>query len=142
MDLYNFTILELSKVPFFIEKTSDSIAKWLFFFRYLNRLKKLPDALDESKFSRLTESSRVSNFTRKEFEVYLRMFHEEWDRNALRAGFIEENPDIFDEVRNEAASKAATAKAREMAKAMLAEGLSVDAIARISGLPEEEIRAL
>ena len=36
---------------------------------------------------------------------------------------------------------AANAK-REMAKAMLAEGLSVDAIARISGLPEDEIRAL
>ena len=31
---------------------------------------------------------------------------------------------------------------REMAKAMLAEGLSVDAIARISGLTEEEIKAL
>ena len=36
---------------------------------------------------------------------------------------------------------AADAK-REMAKAMLAEGLSMDAIARISGLTEEEIKAL
>ena len=35
-----------------------------------------------------------------------------------------------------------SAKAREMAKAMLAEGLSMDAIARISGLTEEEIKAL
>ena len=134
MDLYNFTILELSKVPFFIEKTSDNVAKWLFFFRYLNSLKKLPDALDEKKFARLTESSRVSNFSKREFEVYQRMYHEEWDRNALRAAFIEDNPDIFDEVRSD--------ERREMAKAMLAEGLSVDAIARISGLPEEEIRAL
>ena len=36
---------------------------------------------------------------------------------------------------------AAEAK-REMAKAMLAEGLSVEAVARISGLSEDEIRAL
>ena len=138
MDLYNFTILELSKVPFFIEKTSDSVSKWLFFFRYLNRLKKLPGALDEKKFSRLTESSRVSNFSRKEFEVYLRMFHEEWDRNALRAAFIEDNPDLFDEVAN----KAAANKVREMAKAMLADGDSIAKVSRISGLSEEEIKAL
>ena len=39
-------------------------------------------------------------------------------------------------------SEGSSAKAREMAKAMLAEGLSVDAIARISGLTEEEIKAL
>ena len=38
--------------------------------------------------------------------------------------------------------RGAAAKAREMAKAMLAEGLSVEAIARISGLSEDEIRAL
>ena len=138
MDLYNFTILELPKVPFFIEKSSDNVAKWLFFFRYLNRLKKLPDALDESKFSRLTESSRVSNFTRKEFEAYQHMYHEEWDRNALRAGFIEDNPDFIEEIRGEGA----IAKAREMAKAMLADGVPVSRIATYSGLSEEEIKAL
>ena len=134
MDLYNFTILELSKVPFFIEKTSDNISKWLFFFRYLNRLKKLPDALDEKKFARLTESSRVSNFSRKEFEVYQHMYHEIWDRNALRNAFIKDNPDIFDDVRN--------AKAREMAKALKANGVDIGIIANSSGLSEDEIRAL
>ena len=138
MDLYNFTILELSKVPFFIEKTSDSVSKWLFFFRYLNRLKKLPDALDESKFSRLTESSRVSNFSRKEFEAYQHMYHEIWDRNALRTGFIEDNPDFIEEIRGEGA----TNKAREMAKGLLEDGVPMEIIVRRSGLSEEEIRAL
>ena len=138
MDLYNFTILELSKVPFFIEKTSDNISKWLFFFRYLNRLKKLPDALDGKKFARLTESSKVSNFTRKEFEAYQHMYHEIWDRNALRNAFIKDNPDIFDE----ATAKGAAAKAREMAKAMLALGDSVEKVAQVSGLSEDEIKAL
>ena len=134
MDLYNFTILELSKVPFFIEKTSDNISKWLFFFRYLNRLKKLPDALDGKKFARLTESSKVSNFTRKEFEAYQHMYHEIWDRNALRNAFIKDNPDIFDDVRN--------AKAREMAKALKANSVDIGIIANSSGLSEDEIRAL
>ena len=66
------------------------------------------------------------------------MFHEEWDRNALRAAFIEDNPDLFDEV----ASKAADNKAREMAKAMLADGVPVERVAAYSGLTEDEIRAL
>ena len=146
MDLYNFTILELSKVPFFIEKTSDNISKWLFFFRYLNRLKKLPDALDERKFARLTESSRVSNFTKKEFEAYQHMYHEIWDRNALRNAFIEDNPDFIEELRKKARAEVgneiAAAKAREMAKAMLADGVPVDRIAAYSGLSEDEIKVL
>ncbi len=48
------------------------------------------------------------------------------------------------ELRGEArgAKAAAAAKAREMAKAMLADGDSIEKVARISGLSEEEIRAL
>ena len=76
----------------------------------------------------------MSNFSRKEFEIYLRMFHEEWDRNALRAAFIEDNPDLFDEVANNTK--------REMAKAMLADGDSIAKVSRISGLSEDEIQAL
>ena len=80
----------------------------------------------------------MSNFTRKEFEAYQHMYHEEWDRNALRAGFIEDNPDFIEEIRGEGA----IAKAREMAKAMLADGVPVSRIATYSGLSEEEIKAL
>jgi hypothetical protein len=37
-----------TKVPFFIESKSDSLSKWLFFFRYLNRLKGvLPIEIEE-----------------------------------------------------------------------------------------------
>ena len=62
MDTYNFMAIELSKVPFFIEKSSNDLSKWLFFFRYLNRLRELPDELDEGKFKNLTESAKVSKF--------------------------------------------------------------------------------
>ena len=75
----------------------------------------------------------MSNFSRKEFEVYLRMYHEEWDRNALRAGFIEDNPDIFDEVRAN--------ERRAMAKGFRDAGFPLDAIAKQTGLTEEAICA-
>ena len=80
----------------------------------------------------------MSNFTRKEFEAYQHMYHEIWDRNALRAGFIEDNPDLFDEVRDKAAASAK----REMAKGLLEDGVPMEIIVRRSGLSEEEIRAL
>ena len=62
------------------------------------------------------------------------MFHEEWDKNALCAAFIEDNPDVVKDIRNDAK--------REMAKAMLALGDSIEKVAQVSGLSEEEIKAL
>ena len=134
LETFNFTVLELKKVPFFIEKTSDNVAKWLFFFRYLNNLKRLPEELDEGKFVKLTESSKVSNFTKREFEAYQTMRHEDWDRGVIAEAFIEDNPDVVEMIRD--------GKAREMAKAMLADGVPVSRIATYSGLSEEEIKAL
>ena len=110
-DSYNFTVIELSKVPFFIEKSSNDLSKWLFFFRYLNKLKELPPEMDEQKFRQLTESSKVSNFSKVEFEVYRNMYHKVWDHNALRDGFFEE---FADDVNAKIVERA-----REIAKRMI-----------------------
>ncbi|WP_407441072.1 Rpn family recombination-promoting nuclease/putative transposase [Fibrobacter sp.] len=50
--------------------------------------------------------------------------------------------DERDEGRAEGRAEGAKAKAREMAKVMLAEGLSIDMVAKCSGLSEDEIKAL
>lgn len=135
MDTYNYTVIELSKVPFFIEKTSSDLSKWLFFFRYLNRLKDLPEELDESKFQQLTESSKVSNFSKKEFEAYRNMYHKVWDHNALRRGFFKEFADDVNAKIDE--------RAREIAKRLIANGkLSDEEIATCSGLSVEDIVVL
>lgn len=135
MDAYNYTMIELSKVPFFIEKTSSDLSKWLFFFRYLNRLKDLPEELDESKFQQLTESSKVSNFSKKEFEAYRNMYHKVWDHNALRRGFFKEFADDVNAKIDE--------RAREIAKRLIANGkLSDEEIATCSGLSVEDVVVL
>ena len=135
MDSYNYTIIELSKVPFFIEKKSSDLCKWLFFFRYLNRLKDLPEELDESKFQQLTESSKVSKFTKKEFEAYRNMYHKVWDHNALRRGFFKEFADDVNAKIDE--------NRREIAKRMIANGKLLDEdIAECSGLSIEDVVVL
>ena len=139
MDSYNFTVVELAKVPFFIESKSDSLSKWLFFFRYLNRLKELPPAIDERKFRQLTESSKVSKFSKEEVETYQKMFHAEWDHNALRRSFFEE---FADDV-NAKVEEGVFDNKREIAKRMIADGkLSNEEIASYSGLSIEDVVVL
>ena len=138
VDAYNFTTVELSKVPFFIKKKSDDLSKWLFFFRFLNRLKELPAELDEKKFEHLTESSKVSNFSKEEFEVYQKMYHEKWDHNVMVDGIFEE---FADEI-NAKVAEGVSEKTREMAKAMREQGVADSIIAKVSGLSVEEIAKL
>ena len=139
MDTYNYTVIELSKVPFFIEKTSSDLSKWLFFFRYLNRLKELPEELNESKFQQLTESSKVSNFSKKEFEAYQRMHHEKWDHNVMVPGIFKE----FATEINAKIEERISDRNREIAKKMVAAGMLSDAeIADYSGLSVEDVVVL
>ena len=138
MDSYNFTVVELAKVPFFIESKSDSLSKWLFFFRYLNRLKKLPPAMNERKFRQLTESSKVSKFSKEEFEAYQKVFHEKWDHNVLRRSFFEE---FADDV-NAKIAEGVSNRNREIAKKLKARHRPIDEIVEDTGLTREEVEAL
>ena len=88
VDTYNYTIIELSKVPFLLEKNFDSLRKWLFFFRYLDKLRELPEELSDKKFVQLTESAKVSKFNKKEFEAYQKMHHDRWDHIVMVPGIF------------------------------------------------------
>lgn len=138
MDSFNFTTIELSKVPFFIEKTSSDLSKWLFFFRYLNRLKELPEELDEEKFKDLTESAKVSKFSKKEFEAYRNMYHKVWDHNALRKGFFKEFADDI----NAKVAEGVSENKREIAKNLIKLGDSDEKIAAVTDLSLEDIVVL
>ena len=138
LDTFNFTAIELSKVPFFIEPGSSSLRKWLFFLRFLDKLKELPAELDEKKFEQLTESSKVSKFSKEEFEAYQKVYHEKWDHNVMVKGVFEE---FADEINAKVAESVSESK-REMAKAMLVDNVPVEKIAAYSGLSVEEIAKL
>ena len=138
LDAYNYTIVELSKVPFFIEKKSDSMHKWLFFFRYLDRLRELPEELSDKKFKQLTESSRVSKFSKEEFEAYQKMHHDRWDHIVMVPGIFKE---FAAEINAEIAKNVSETK-REFAKKMKARNRPIDEIIEDTGLTKEQIEAL
>lgn len=136
MEAYNYTIVELSKVPFFVGK--DSLSKWLFFFRYLDKLRELPAELSDEKFRQLTESSKVSRFTKEEFEAYQKMHHDRWDHNVMVPGVFKE---FAAEIDAKIAENVADAK-HEIAKKMKARNTPIKEIAEITGLSEFEVKAL
>ncbi len=97
-------------------------------------------------FEHLTESSKVSNFSKEEFEAYQKMYHKEWDHNAMVDGVFEEFAKEIDakieERVSERISKEISEREREMAKAMRDYGDPVEKIAAISGLSMKEIAKL
>ena len=83
----------------------------------------------------MTESSKVSKFSKEEFEAYQKVFHEKWDHNVLRRSFFEE---FADDV-----NAKVEGRAREIAKRMLAGGkLTDEEIAAYSGLSVEDVIVL
>lgn len=91
------------------------------------------------RLRQLTESSKVSKFSKEEFEAYQKMFHAEWDHNALRRSFFEE---FADDV-NAKVEEGVFDNKREIAKRMIADGkLSNEEIASYSGLSIEDVVVL
>ena len=95
--------------------------------------------MDERKLRQLTESSKVSMFSKEEFVAYRDMYHKVWDHNALRDGFFEE---FADDVNAKIEERVSDNK-REIAKRMINDGkLSDEDIAAYSGLTLENIVVL
>ena len=83
----------------------------------------------------MTESSKVSKFSKEEFEAYQKVFHEKWDHNVLRRSFFEEFADDVNAKMDE--------RSREIAKRLIANGkLSDEDIAKCSGLSIEDVVVL
>ena len=70
----------------------------------------------------MTESSKVSKFSKEEFEAYQKMFHEKWDHNVLKDSFFEE---FADEINAKVAEGVLDSK-REMAKGLREQGIPED----------------
>lgn len=101
VDCANFTIVELPKVARMVRKSDSEVAKWMFIFRYLHRLKELPLALKTEKFEGLLPYAKLARFNKKELKRYRFIMHLKWDRYAQQLAFAEDNPDFVNKIRQE-----------------------------------------
>ncbi len=116
IDSANFTIVELPKVTRMIRKSDSEVAKWMFIFRYLDRLKELSPALKTEKFEGLLPFAELARFNKKELKRYRYIMHLKWDRYAQQLAFAEDNPDFVKKIGDEAVEKALKAVKRIMQK--------------------------
>lgn len=105
VDCANFTVVELSKIKRIVCKKDDDATKWMFVFRYLNRLERLPPALNAGKFKGLLEPAKIARFNKKELERYRRTMYTEWDRYGEEEAFAEDHPEYIKKIGDEAVAK-------------------------------------
>ena len=120
MDCYNFTSVELSKVNGKLPRNACESDKWIFLFRYLNRLNRLPSIFSDEKFGHLTECSQVAKLTKREFEEYLRMLNAEFDHNAMWPGIARKFAKEIADIAANAAEKARIAAEKKAEDARIA----------------------
>ncbi|MDO4163644.1 MAG: Rpn family recombination-promoting nuclease/putative transposase [Bacteroides sp.] len=109
--------------------------KWMFVLRNLGGLMERPAALQERVFTRLFEAAEIARFSRKEVREYedsLKAFRDWYSvmETTLNKG------------RAEGRAEGMKAANEEIARQMLADGMSVDVICRYTHLTAEEVRRL
>lgn len=95
--------------------------KWVYAFRYLNRLKSLPPALDQGKFKGLLESAKIARFNKEELERYRNSMKMEWDDYADWVAIAKDHPEYVKSIQNDAVN----ARNREIVQ-MINDGMSLE----------------
>ena len=121
IDSINFTVVELPKIKRIIRENDSEAVKWMYAFRYLNRLRSLPPALNREKFEGLLDVARLARFNKEELERYRNNMKMEWDDYAEEVAFIEDHPNLVKSIED----KAVNARDNEIVR-MINDGMSLE----------------
>ena len=126
-DKLSFKYVEIAK----FDKTEDELVtlydKWLYVLKNLSRLDERPAALKEKVFTKLFEEAEIAKFTPTELKEY---------EDSLKA---------YRDVKNSidtALEKGREEKAIQIDKKMLAAGMDIDTIIKMTELSKDEIEKL
>ncbi len=123
-DKLTFVYLEMPKFKKSLEEIETHFEKWLYVLRHLNELDNIPPKLTERIFKKLFDVAEIAKFNREQLMQY---------EDSMK--YYRDLKNSFDTARREARYQ----RDLEIAKAMLAEGLDIKMIAKITGLTEEMI---
>ena len=135
---YDKLLLIYLEMPKF-QKTEEELVttydKWLYLLKHLPGLTERPAKLQEKVFSKVLEVAEVSNFTREELGDYENSLKHYRDSiNVIETAIIEGVA--------KGVAQGEVKKANEIARKALEENLSLELIARLTGLSEAEVLAL
>ncbi|MDR2466544.1 MAG: Rpn family recombination-promoting nuclease/putative transposase [Prevotellaceae bacterium] len=146
-DKLTFISLEMPKFKKTENELETHFDKWLYVLKRLPYLEERPDAFRERIFQRLfTEASisALSKAERAEYELSVKVMRDNYSveqasRNEGRAEGMKEG---MEKGMEKGMDMGMDKKAIEVARNLLADGLSVEYVARISGLSPERIKEL
>ena len=138
-DKLSFKYVEIAK----FDKTEDELVtlydKWLYVLKNLSRLDKRPAALKEKIFSKLFGEAEIAKFTPtelKEYEDSLKAYRDV--KNSIDTALEKGR----EEGREEGRAEGREQRNIEIAKKMLAAGMDVDTVIKMTDLSKSEIEKL
>lgn len=123
-DFASFTFLELQKFPG-IGTGRDALRNWMYLFRYLHTLQKLPAKIQNGKFTRLLKLTKVATLKKVELEIYEKeVMSLEWDEYAVKKTRERLDRELREKATREGLAKGMATGLKKGMKKGLATGLS------------------
>ncbi len=138
-DTLHYVTIELPKFNKQLDELDGPLDNMLYLFCNLGRMKEIPVYFKDKNLDKLFETTMFANMTQEQQDRYFREFMYEMDqksrmRTARKDGIAEGKAEGLAE--GEARGRADTARA------MKAEGLPIEVIARCTGLTQDQIAML
>ncbi|WKN41680.1 Rpn family recombination-promoting nuclease/putative transposase [Tunicatimonas pelagia] len=130
-DKLTFIYLEMPKFNKSVELLESRFDKWMYVIRNLNELDRIPNELREGVFERLFEVAEIAKFSKEEAKAYEDSLKSYRDlKNSLDTAF------------EEGIEKGIEKERKVVVRNSLNAGLSLEMIASITRLSQEEIRRI
>ncbi len=130
-DKLTFIYLEMPKFNKKADELRSGFEKWLYVLRNLNKLDRIPDSLREGIFEKLFEVAEIAKFTPEQVISY---------EDSLK--YYRDLKNSLDTAHDEGFEKGMEKGIEKVVKNALKMGKSVSEIVELTGLSEQEIRAL
>jgi len=119
-DKLKFVYLEMPKFTKEVDELETHFEKWMYVLKNLRRLDSIPDKLQEKIFERIFAAAEIAKLTPEEYRAYV------------------DNLNSYRDLKN-SLDYAKKEKAIEIAKKLLAKGMSIEEVVEATGLTEEQI---
>jgi len=130
-DKLGYTFIELSKFVKEDTELESELDKWLYVLKNMSRMNKIPAYLRKPIFEKLFSIAEYTNLTKEEKTMYDSSLKYKWD-----------NKNVLDYAIKEAKQEGEVEKARAIAREFKKMGISIEDIAKGTGLSTEEIEKL
>jgi predicted transposase/invertase (TIGR01784 family) len=130
-DKLTFVYLEMPKFTKTEDELEGMFDKWMFVLRNLGRLMERPKALQDRIFKKLFEQAEIAKYDETERRRYYESQKEYWDYYSTMTTAM-----------NKGIAKGRAEGRADVARNLKKKGMSISDIADVTGLTEEEIKAL